>query len=184
MRELKGKVAAVTGAASGLGRAMALAFADEGMQVALGDVTDTSEVFAEVERKGVAALSMKLDVSRAEEVEAFAQLTKILQSLPGELGDGLGILQAPEIFRLILFAVQGQDKLHALHLGYLCQDGGHIDRGIGRGQDSAVVQEQGLQRRGFVDSLGGVEQQSLIGSKDGAAPRRVRWQSLKAAGLP
>src|SRR5256714_6246480 len=74
MRELKGKVAAVTGAASGLGRAMALAFADEGMHVALGDVTDTSEVFAEVERRGVAALSMKLDVSRAQEVEAFAQL--------------------------------------------------------------------------------------------------------------
>ena len=74
MRELKGKVAAVTGAASGLGRAMALALADEGMHVALGDVTDTSEVFAEVERKGVAALSMKLDVSRAQEVEAFAEL--------------------------------------------------------------------------------------------------------------
>jgi len=74
MRELKGKVAAVTGAASGLGRAMALAFADEGMHVALGDVTDTSEVFAEVERRAVAALSMKLDVSRAQEVEAFAEL--------------------------------------------------------------------------------------------------------------
>ena len=74
MRELKGKVAAVTGAASGLGRAMALAFADEGMNVALGDVGDTSEVFAEVERKGVAALSMKLDVSRAQDVEAFAEL--------------------------------------------------------------------------------------------------------------
>ena len=74
MKELKGKVAAVTGAASGLGRAMALAFADEGMHVALGDVADTSDVFAAVEAKGVSALSMKLDVSRAEEVEAFAQL--------------------------------------------------------------------------------------------------------------
>jgi NAD(P)-dependent dehydrogenase (short-subunit alcohol dehydrogenase family) len=74
MKELKGKVAAVTGAASGLGRAMALAFADEGMHVALGDVSDTNEVFAEVQRKGVAALAMNLDVSKAEEVEAFAQL--------------------------------------------------------------------------------------------------------------
>jgi NAD(P)-dependent dehydrogenase (short-subunit alcohol dehydrogenase family) len=74
MRELKGKVAAVTGAASGLGRAMALAFADEGMHVALGDVTDMSNVFAEVERKGVRALSMRLDVSKAQEVEAFAAL--------------------------------------------------------------------------------------------------------------
>src|SRR5438874_9911009 len=74
MRELRGKVAAVTGAASGLGRAMALAFADEGMHVALSDVAEAADTLAQVEKKGVAALSMKLDVSRAEEVEAFAQL--------------------------------------------------------------------------------------------------------------
>jgi NAD(P)-dependent dehydrogenase (short-subunit alcohol dehydrogenase family) len=74
MQELKGKVAAVTGAASGLGRAMALAFADEGMHVALGDVADSSDTFAQVEKRGVSAVSMKLDVSSAREVEAFAQL--------------------------------------------------------------------------------------------------------------
>jgi NAD(P)-dependent dehydrogenase (short-subunit alcohol dehydrogenase family) len=74
MRELKGKVAAVTGAASGLGRAMALALADEGMHVALGDVADTSDTFAQVEKRGVSALSMKLDVAKAGEVEAFAAL--------------------------------------------------------------------------------------------------------------
>src|SRR5436190_6149106 len=74
MKELKGKVAAVTGAASGLGRALALALADEGMHVALGDVADTSDVFAAVEAKGVSALAMKLDVSKPQEVEAFAEL--------------------------------------------------------------------------------------------------------------
>src|SRR3954462_3214823 len=74
MKELKGKVAVVTGAASGLGRAMALAFADEGMHVALGDVADTSDTFAQVEKRGVRAIAMKLDVSRACEVEAFAEL--------------------------------------------------------------------------------------------------------------
>ena len=73
MKELKGKVAAVTGAASGLGRAMALAFADEGMHVALGDVSDASAVLAEVQRKGVRALAIELDVSKAPEVEAFAE---------------------------------------------------------------------------------------------------------------
>jgi NAD(P)-dependent dehydrogenase (short-subunit alcohol dehydrogenase family) len=75
MKELRGKVAAVTGAASGLGRAMALAFADEGMHVALGDVADASDTFAQVESRGVSALSMKLDVSQAAEVEAFAEKT-------------------------------------------------------------------------------------------------------------
>lgn len=74
MRELKGKVAAITGAASGLGRAMALAFADEGTHVALGDVADMSDTFAEVEKRGVSTVSMRLDVSRAAEVEAFAKL--------------------------------------------------------------------------------------------------------------
>src|SRR5436190_12490218 len=74
MKELKGKVAVVTGAASGLGRAMALAFADEGMNVALADVTDTSDVFARVEAKGVSALALKVDVSKQEDVERFAQL--------------------------------------------------------------------------------------------------------------
>ena len=74
MKELKGKVAAVTGAASGLGRALALAFADEGMHVALGDVAETSDIFAAVEAKGVSALAMKVDVSKPHEVEAFAEL--------------------------------------------------------------------------------------------------------------
>src|SRR5260221_351168 len=73
MKELEGKVAAVTGAASGLGRAMALAFADEGMHVALGDVSDLDEVLTAVKRRGVNALGMRLDVSKALEVEAFAQ---------------------------------------------------------------------------------------------------------------
>jgi NAD(P)-dependent dehydrogenase (short-subunit alcohol dehydrogenase family) len=74
MKELKGKVAAVTGAASGLGRAMALAFADEGMNVALADVSDTSEVFAEIQKRKVGAVAMRVDVSKAEDVEAFAAL--------------------------------------------------------------------------------------------------------------
>ena len=74
MKELKGKVAAVTGAASGLGRAMALAFADEGMNVALADVADLKETLSLVEARGVRTASMKVDVSKAEDVEAFAAL--------------------------------------------------------------------------------------------------------------
>jgi NAD(P)-dependent dehydrogenase (short-subunit alcohol dehydrogenase family) len=75
MNELGGKAAVVTGAASGLGRAMALAFASEGMHVALADVdeaglTDTRNLVAS---RGVKALSMRVDVSKEEEVAAFAE---------------------------------------------------------------------------------------------------------------
>jgi NAD(P)-dependent dehydrogenase (short-subunit alcohol dehydrogenase family) len=73
MKELKGKVAAVTGAASGLGRSMALAFAAEGMDVALADVDDRSlnSVENEIQNLGVRAIALKMDVSRGEQVEAF-----------------------------------------------------------------------------------------------------------------
>jgi NAD(P)-dependent dehydrogenase (short-subunit alcohol dehydrogenase family) len=73
MKELKGKVAAVTGAASGLGRSMALAFAAEGMDVALADVDEVSlsSVQEEVLAKDVRAITLKVDVSQAEQVEGF-----------------------------------------------------------------------------------------------------------------
>jgi len=73
MKELKGKVAAVTGAASGLGRSMALAFATEGMDVALADVDDRNlnSVENEIQNLGVRAIALKMDVSRGEQVEAF-----------------------------------------------------------------------------------------------------------------
>jgi len=76
MRNLKGKVAAVTGAASGLGRSMALAFAAEGMDVALGDVDETnlSLVEKEVNATGVRSAALRVDVSRAQDVEAFRDL--------------------------------------------------------------------------------------------------------------
>jgi NAD(P)-dependent dehydrogenase (short-subunit alcohol dehydrogenase family) len=77
MKALHGKVAAITGAASGLGRAMALAFAGEGMHVALADVDEAnlSRVADEVRSCGVKASRIVTDVSKAAEVEAFAART-------------------------------------------------------------------------------------------------------------
>ena len=77
MKELKGKVAAVTGAASGLGRAMALAFAREGMDVALADVDERNleSVKSEVRAKGVRVVSVRVDVSDSAQVEEFAKKT-------------------------------------------------------------------------------------------------------------
>jgi len=77
MHELRGKVAAVTGAASGLGRAMAHAFAREGMHVALADVDQSNLTVTEhsVRAIGARTFAMRVDVSKSADVEAFAERT-------------------------------------------------------------------------------------------------------------
>jgi len=68
MKQLKGKTAVVTGAGSGLGRAMALAFAREGMKLALADVDEKG---LEETASQVKGFSMRVDVSKEAEVLAF-----------------------------------------------------------------------------------------------------------------
>ncbi|HVF68028.1 MAG TPA: SDR family NAD(P)-dependent oxidoreductase, partial [Pyrinomonadaceae bacterium] len=77
MKEFKGRVAVVTGAASGIGRGLAEACAREGMRVVLADVEETSLAQAERELKGAGAeaLAVRTDVSKADDVEALASRT-------------------------------------------------------------------------------------------------------------
>jgi NAD(P)-dependent dehydrogenase (short-subunit alcohol dehydrogenase family) len=75
MRELRGKVAVVTGAASGMGRAMATRFGAEGMLVVLADVDglEVEAAAAELVGGGVSAIGVPTDVSSAESVDALAK---------------------------------------------------------------------------------------------------------------
>ena len=64
---LKGKVALITGAASGIGRETALLFAKEGASVVVADVNDSDgkETVARIEAEGGQAVYTHADVSRA-----------------------------------------------------------------------------------------------------------------------
>jgi len=75
MRELRGKVAVVTGAASGIGRAMAERFAREGMKLVLADVQEKALAGARdaIAVGGVEAIAVPTDVSKWEQVEALAK---------------------------------------------------------------------------------------------------------------
>jgi NAD(P)-dependent dehydrogenase (short-subunit alcohol dehydrogenase family) len=68
----EGKVSFVTGAASGIGRAAALAFAREGAAVVAADVSEqgNQETVRLIEEQGGRALAVRCDVTRAEEVRA------------------------------------------------------------------------------------------------------------------
>ena len=71
---LAGKVAIVTGAAQGIGRAIATRLADEGAAVAIADIQyDAAErTAAELRSAGAKTLAVKLDVTKFEEAEAAA----------------------------------------------------------------------------------------------------------------
>jgi NAD(P)-dependent dehydrogenase (short-subunit alcohol dehydrogenase family) len=74
-KQFEGKVALVTGAASGIGRASALAFAREGAKTVVADVLVESgkETVRMIKGAGGEALFVKTDVSNAAEVEALIQ---------------------------------------------------------------------------------------------------------------
>lgn len=67
-RFLDGKVALVTGAASGIGQASAVAFATEGAVVALADIADTSSVAAQISDAGGRCFEVHIDVTDEDSV--------------------------------------------------------------------------------------------------------------------
>lgn len=72
---LRNKVAVITGASSGIGRATAIMFAHEGAKViaASRDISKISEVVDAIERNGGQAMSIKVDISDPHQVSAMVE---------------------------------------------------------------------------------------------------------------
>lgn len=82
MGRLSGQTALVTGAARGIGRAIALRFAAEGANLVLGDLDldQLRDVAAEAESRGVGALARQTDVA------ARAQVQRLVDAGMSEFG--------------------------------------------------------------------------------------------------
>jgi len=77
MKEFKGKVAVITGAASGIGQGLAERCAKEGMKVVIADINEKGLRRNErrLQRLGAAVLNVPTDVSKANDIEQLAQKT-------------------------------------------------------------------------------------------------------------
>jgi NAD(P)-dependent dehydrogenase (short-subunit alcohol dehydrogenase family) len=75
--DLTGKVALVTGAGSGIGRAVALRLAAAGAKIVVADYNEEAgaRTCAELKKSGAEATSRRTDVSKTEEVEELIAFT-------------------------------------------------------------------------------------------------------------
>jgi 3alpha(or 20beta)-hydroxysteroid dehydrogenase len=126
---LEGKVAVVTGAASGLGKATALRFAKAGAKVVLADIADASEVAKETDGIYVQTdVSVEVQVERALEkaVSEYGKLTTVVNNagIEGQMGmvesiSEEGINEALDVnFKGVLWGIK--------HAVPLIEDGGSI----------------------------------------------------------
>ncbi len=162
---LDGRVALVTGAAQGMGRAMALAFADAGADLLIADINidGLQDTGSDIEKRGRRALPVKCDVTNIDEIRAmFAQLDVEFGRID-VLGNvaGPGQMETPEDIDLTLMA----DIVHGLTVARFCccQEAGRRMLAAGAGSIINVCSIGGVSALGrgnfpYSVGMGGVAQ--------------------------
>jgi NAD(P)-dependent dehydrogenase (short-subunit alcohol dehydrogenase family) len=159
--KLEGKVALITGAGSGMGKATAFLFAREGAKIAAVDVNQESvaETAAEIERNGGQAIAIRADVSTEADASQMVEATRRGFGTPGVLFNNAGIegesafvgkMTAEAFDRVIAINLRGVFLGMKYVLPHMVDAGGGsiinqaVDRRVGRDAGwSGVLRSQG-----------------------------------------
>ncbi len=114
--KLTNKVALITGAGSGMGRAAALLFAREGAKIAAIDVNQASaeDTVKQIKTAGGSAFAFRADVSKAEDAKAMVEATVSRLGIPNVLYNNAGI--EGEGGFLAQLSEEGFDRVIAINL--------------------------------------------------------------------
>jgi NAD(P)-dependent dehydrogenase (short-subunit alcohol dehydrogenase family) len=172
--KLEGKVAVITGASRGIGRAIAYCFADEGADLALcsRSLVDLEESNNEIRKKGRKVVSVQADVTQFPEVEylvqktmdAYGKIDILVNNVGGgrsEVGIGGGAVSARG-FSILDLTDEDWDGAYEVNLKshvYMCK---------------AVVPHMKAQKSGKIINM------SSISGKTGD-PYRMHYSSMKGA---
>ena len=107
--DLSGRVAVVTGAAQGIGRAVALRLAEEGARLALLDIADARETAAEIEGRGGEVWQHRTDLTDVTSITAaFRELegrwgpSAVLVNVAGVFADLPFLETPPEVYDRVM----------------------------------------------------------------------------------
>ena len=176
--QIRKKVVVITGAARGIGRAMALAFAEHGADVAALDLdaVGLAETIAQCESKGARAKSYRMDVTKeAEVVKTFdavvAELRRfdVLVNNAGITRDALLVKAQDGALHSKMSLAQWQSVMDVNLTGvFLCGREG-AERMIQLGQGGLIVNISSISREGNPG------QTNYSAAKAGVAAMTVVW---------